>query len=127
MDKVPLTIWQTARAGGCTRRDFLKYCGALSAALGLSAGQARALVQAMDTKPRPPVLWYHFQECTCCSESFIRSSHPIVADVVLDVRQIEVALRKLRAFNREGAEVELDIEGTIDARRDASTTRLGSR
>jgi hydrogenase small subunit len=26
----------------------------------------------------------HFQECTCCSESFIRSSHPVVADVVLD-------------------------------------------
>jgi hypothetical protein len=26
----------------------------------------------------------HFQECTCCSESFIRSSHPIVADILLD-------------------------------------------
>ena len=30
------------------------------------------------TKPRLPVVWFHFQECTCCSESFIRSSHPIV-------------------------------------------------
>ncbi len=37
------------------------------------------------------------------------------SDLVLDVRQIEVALRKLRAFNREGAYRELDIEGTIDA------------
>ncbi len=27
----------------------------------------------------------HFQECTCCSESFIRASHPIVADALLDV------------------------------------------
>jgi len=36
-------------------------------------------------------------------------------DLVLDVRQIEVALRKLRAFNREGEARELDIEGTIDA------------
>lgn len=36
-------------------------------------------------------------------------------DVVLDVRQIEVALRKLRAFAREGMDDELDIEGTIDA------------
>jgi hydrogenase small subunit len=26
----------------------------------------------------------HFQECTCCSESFLRSSHPIVADILLD-------------------------------------------
>jgi len=33
---------------------------------------------------------------------------------VLDVRQIEVALRKLRTFHREGAEVELDLDETID-------------
>src|SRR5262249_55692112 len=35
--------------------------------------------------------------------------------LVLDVRQIAVALRKLRAFAREGALDELDLEGTIDA------------
>lgn len=36
-------------------------------------------------------------------------------DVALDVRQMAVALRKLRAFSREGAEEELDLQGTIDA------------
>jgi uncharacterized protein with von Willebrand factor type A (vWA) domain len=36
------------------------------------------------------------------------------SDVVLDVRQIELALRKLRAFRREGAH-EVDVEATIDA------------
>jgi uncharacterized protein with von Willebrand factor type A (vWA) domain len=35
-------------------------------------------------------------------------------DLTLDVRQLQVALRKLRAFGREG-EPELDLEGTIDA------------
>jgi hypothetical protein len=40
---------------------------------------------------------------------------PYRTDVVLDVRQIEVALRKLRSFLREGVADELDIEGTIDA------------
>ncbi len=34
-------------------------------------------------------------------------------DVTLDVRQLEVALRKLRAFVREGVEEELDLEETI--------------
>jgi len=29
-------------------------------------------------------VWFHFQECTCCSESFLRSSHPLVADLLLD-------------------------------------------
>lgn len=35
-------------------------------------------------------------------------------DVTLDVRQIKVALKKLRQFKREGPEDELDIEATID-------------
>jgi uncharacterized protein len=36
-------------------------------------------------------------------------------DRVLDTRSLGVALRKLRAFQREGAFDELDVEGTIDA------------
>jgi uncharacterized protein len=36
-------------------------------------------------------------------------------DRVLDTRTLAVALRKLRAFQREGAFDELDLEGTIDA------------
>ncbi len=36
------------------------------------------------------------------------------SDLVLDVRQIEVALRKLRAFAREGLELELDLDATVD-------------
>ncbi len=37
------------------------------------------------------------------------------SDLVLDVRQIKVALRGLRQLGRIGPEEELDIEGTIDA------------
>ncbi len=36
------------------------------------------------------------------------------SDVILDTRQLEVALRRLRAFVREGADVELDVDRTID-------------
>jgi hypothetical protein len=43
-----------------------------------------------------------------------RMYRPYRSDVVLDVRQIEVALRKLRAFAREGAPQELDIEASIE-------------
>jgi uncharacterized protein with von Willebrand factor type A (vWA) domain len=35
-------------------------------------------------------------------------------DLVLDVRQLGLALRKLRAFSREGQPDELDLDGTID-------------
>lgn len=44
-----------------------------------------------------------------------RRYRPYRADLVLDVRQIEVALRKLRSFTREGYEEELDVDQTIDA------------
>lgn len=44
-----------------------------------------------------------------------RRYRPYRSDLVLDVRQIEVALRKLRSFTREGAVDELDLDGTIDA------------
>src|SRR6185503_7063800 len=44
-----------------------------------------------------------------------RKYRPYRSDIVLDVRQMEVALRKLRAFVREGADRELDIDATIDA------------
>lgn len=43
-----------------------------------------------------------------------RRFRPYRSDLVLDVRQIEVALRKLRAFQREGQPDELDVDGTID-------------
>lgn len=44
-----------------------------------------------------------------------RKYRPYRSDLMLDIRQIEMALRKLRAFAREGAEQELDVDGTIDA------------
>lgn len=79
-----LSVWQRARAQGYSRRDFLQFCGWQAAAAGIEATALPQVVKALDLKPRLPVVWFHFQECTCCSESFIRASHPIVADVLLD-------------------------------------------
>jgi len=84
MSRRPLTIWEHAQLQGCSRRDFLRYASWLAAAAGIEAAGVPAVVHALDTKPRLPVVWFHGQECTCCSESFIRSSHPIVADIILD-------------------------------------------
>ncbi len=84
MDTTRLTVWERAELAGYTRRDFIKFCSWLTALAGIEASGLGKVVHAMDTKPRLPVVWMHFQECTCCSESFIRSSHPIVSDVILD-------------------------------------------
>jgi hydrogenase small subunit len=83
MDLRP-TIWEHAQAKGVSRREFLGACAWMTALLGLPASAISQIAKALETKPRLPVVWFHFQECTCCSESFIRSSHPGVADIILD-------------------------------------------
>ncbi len=78
------TFYEEAQGNGVSRRDFLKFCATMAAFLGLEASGVSQIVKALESKPRLPVIWFHFQECTCCSESFIRASHPLVADIVLN-------------------------------------------
>lgn len=84
MPAKPQTLWEQMQTQGYSRRDFLRFCSYIAAVTGIHASGLGTVVKALESKPRPPVVWFHFQECTCCSESFIRSSHPIVADIVLD-------------------------------------------
>lgn len=78
------TVYEQIISRGVPRRDFLKFCGWMAACMGLGPEGVAQVVQALETKRRLPVVWMHFQECTCCSESFIRTSHPIVGDILLD-------------------------------------------
>ena len=78
------TYYEEVERKGYSRRDFLQFVSMMTAFIGLENSAMGQVAKALETKPRVPVIWLHFQECTCCSESFIRSSHPIVADILLD-------------------------------------------
>jgi len=84
MNPKSTSVYREIRSNGYSRREFLNFCAIMAAYMGLESTGVAQVVKALQTKKRPPVLWMHFQECTCCSESFIRSSHPIVADILLD-------------------------------------------
>jgi hydrogenase small subunit len=84
-----LSTYDVLRAHGVDRRSFLKFCSATAAAMGLEASMVPTVVAAMENKPRIPVVWLHGLECTCCSESFIRSAHPIVQDIVLNMISLD--------------------------------------
>jgi hydrogenase small subunit len=84
MENKQPSFYEEANAKGISRKDFLKFCATMTAMLGLESSSIGQIVKALDSKPRLPVIWFHFQECTCCSESFIRASHPLVATIVLD-------------------------------------------
>lgn len=83
------TFYQAMRRQGVTRRSFLKYCSLAATSLGLGAGMAPKIAWALENKPRIPVVWIHGLECTCCTESFIRSSHPLAKDVILSLISLD--------------------------------------
>ncbi len=83
------SLWDVMRDKGYSRRDFMQFCTFAATAAGLGTQATAAVAKAFEKKDRPPVLWLHFQECTCCSESFIRASHPLVADVLLDAISLD--------------------------------------
>lgn len=83
------TFYEVLRRHGVSRRSFMKFCSLTAASLGLAPAFASKVAHAMETKPRVPVIWLHGMECTCCSESFIRSAHPLAADVVLSMLSLD--------------------------------------
>ncbi len=76
-------------AQGISRRQFLKFCGALTATLALPAGYAPKIAHALETGPRLPVVWLEFQDCAGNTESFLRASTPSVASIVLEQISLE--------------------------------------
>ncbi|MDI6889349.1 MAG: hydrogenase small subunit [Thermodesulfovibrionales bacterium] len=71
---------------GVNRRDFLKYCAAMAAVLGLSEFEfttkvAHALEAA---SKKPAVIWLEGQDCAGCSISFTQILNPPAASIILD-------------------------------------------
>ena len=63
---------------GFSRRDFIKVCTTAAAAVGLPAWAGEKMAENVAKGRKPSVIWLHFQECTGCTESLLRTSHPDV-------------------------------------------------
>lgn len=83
------TFYQVMRRHGVTRRSFLKFCSLTATSLGLSSSMIPQIAYALENKPRTPVIWLHGLECTCCTESFIRSAHPLAKDAILSLISLD--------------------------------------
>jgi hydrogenase small subunit len=89
------TIAAHLKRCGVSRRNFLQLCSMLmvTAPAGLALTEKNPSVfdvakQVGKTK-RPPVIWLHFQDCTGCSETLLRTSKPDVADLILNVISLD--------------------------------------
>jgi hydrogenase small subunit len=89
------TIGSHLKQSGVSRRDFVTLCGMLmaTAPMGLAltekAKSVEQLAKAVAKAKRPSVIWLHFQDCTGCSETLLRTSHPDVADLILNVISLD--------------------------------------
>jgi hydrogenase small subunit len=70
---------------GYTRRQLMKFCSGVLATLAMPERYLAQTMAAVGKARKPVLVWLQFQDCTGCSESMLRSSHPDVADVVLDL------------------------------------------
>lgn len=136
--KMP-TYYDEVRRKGYSRRDFVKFCTMMAAYMGLAESGIGQVAKALQQTPRLPVIWLHFQECTCCSESFIRSSHPMVADILLDQISLDYSetLMAASGFQAEAAmkntmekykgEYILCVEGSVPVAADGVYCMIGGK
>jgi hydrogenase small subunit len=74
---------------GLTRRSFMKFCTGVAATMGLPLSSASAMAESIANKQRPPVIWIGAQECTGCTESLLRASHPTIENLLLNTISLE--------------------------------------
>ncbi|MBC3213469.1 MULTISPECIES: hydrogenase 2 small subunit [Serratia] len=95
---------QTFFRDGVNRRDFMKLCAALAATMGLSTKAAAEIADSVGSPQRPPVIWIGAQECTGCTESLLRATHPTIENLLLDVISMEYHEVLSAAFGEQAEE-----------------------
>ena len=150
------SIYQELKKGGVSRRSFMKMCGMLVGAMGLSvtppieaSGLPKSLkhaykpvalvARALETKPRLPVIWLEFQDCAGCSEALTRSQSPTLVDLVLNKITIEyhetlsaaagfqVEEAKQAAMKKYAGQYVLVVEGSVSPKDGGISARRRSR
>jgi hydrogenase small subunit len=143
MSKHP-TIAEHLEASGVSRRSFIQLCSMLmaTAPIGLTLTGKKSVLQmaaAIGKTKRPSVIWLHFQDCTGCTETLLRTSAPDVAHLILDVisldyhetlmaasgAQAEAALRS--AISDNAGKYVLVVEGAIPTKDDGIYMQMGGR
>ncbi|HEY7528624.1 MAG TPA: hydrogenase small subunit [Candidatus Deferrimicrobiaceae bacterium] len=124
---------------GVSRREFLRVCSIAAAAVGLPAWTMERMAEAAAIKARPSVIWLHFQECTGCTESLLRTSHPAVSELILDLvsldyhetlfaasgTQAEAALHA--AMKKNAGKYVLVVEGSIPTKENGAYCKVGGK
>ena len=109
-------LWETPSMEpvdkGVDRRDFTKVCLMAAAAVGLSNSAGLKMAEAAEQGLKPSVIWLHFQECTGCTESLLRTSAPGLAELILDLISLDY---HETLFAAAGHQIEEVLHQTMEA------------
>jgi hydrogenase small subunit len=83
------SIGEMLRRRGVSRRDFLKFCSTVTAAMALPASFAPRVAQALDEVKRPTLVWLEMQSCSGDTEALLRSANPTVAEIILEILSVD--------------------------------------
>ena len=83
------SIKQALSEAGFSRRDFMKWAGAMTAFMALPASFVPVVARAAELADRAPVIWLHMAECTGCSESLLRSETPTIDSLIFEHISLE--------------------------------------
>ena len=87
---IPEEILKRIESRGISRRDFIKFCTATTAALALPISFLPRIAAAVEDN-RPPLIWVEYQSCSGDSEAFLRANQPTAAEIILDLISVEYA------------------------------------
>lgn len=108
--KQDFSIGEILKKRGVSRRDFLKFCSAMTAAMSLPASFAPTVAQALDEVKRPTLVWLNFQDCTGDSEALLRAANPTVGELILDILSVDYHETIMAAAGHQADEA---LESTI--------------
>ena len=105
---------RTSSFSDIDRRDFLKFCSATAAMMGLSELYAPRIAEAVTsaTKKRPSVVWLTLACDSGCTEMFIKSRYPSAAELILDILSVDFNDTIMVAA---GAQAEENLKNAVDA------------
>jgi hydrogenase small subunit len=104
---LPEELLRKWEARGVSRRDFIKFCTAMTATLALPMTLMPKVAQAIEDN-RVPVIWLEFQDCAGDTEALLRANQPTVAKLILDMLSLEYHETIMAAAGHQAEQARLD-------------------
>ncbi len=103
----PLTVIDPSDVSLFSRRDFLWFCGATAAILGLGEGWVPRIAEALEKASiqRPSVIWLNFASDTGCTEALIKANYPNVGQLILETLSLDYNETVMAAAGHQAEEI----------------------